>query len=471
MYKVIIVGAGPGGALLARELAGKGIEVHIYEQNVYEELGHDWSDAVELIALGAAGFAMPKLSGKGNEWEGELVKTGGNQETGLFEKHAVPELQIRSPGLASNKKAAFHMITTDRRRLGQALVDQALQAGALVHYRHEGRGLLYNDLGRDGPGGVEVYGVRIRNLETGEDLEIKADMVVESSGFQAVLRSSLPRSSGLADAFVAGDFALVHREVRLYEPRSPGAEEIIDHYRYGFHSGYQWTHIHNEERIDVGAGVKHDAGNPDPRDIIEEFIVRHPAIKTQKFRGGRSLCIVGPPLDNFVAGGFLVIGDAASTSVPTTGCGAGSALLSALVAAEVIAEAAAEQRNDLEKLWAINAGFYLESERGASFAALSALRQVLQTLSHDELDFLFLKDLLDAETLQNAVNGIFRPPGAGRMVKAVGALGKFPLLIRLNSAVSTATKIYRHYRNYPERWDYAAYMSWRRRAEELQASE
>ncbi len=463
-YKVAVIGAGPGGVLLARELAGQGIKVDIFEKGTFEELGHDWSDAVELIALEKAGFDIPHLDGC--TWKGALVKNKPD-EPGLFEKHAVPVLQIRSPGHVSTKQAAFRMITTDRRQLGQTLVKQALAAGASIHYRHEGLKLLFSEKGNKGSESITVYGAMVRNRETGENFEIKADLIVESSGFQSVLRCSLPASSGLAAEFAVGDFALVHREVRGYAPKAKGANAIPDHYRYGFHSGYQWTHIHNEETIDVGAGVKNDPANPDPRDIIEEFISRHPAIKAEKHRGGRSLCIVGRPLDSFVTGGFMVIGDAASTSVPTTGCGAGSAMLVALDAARVISDAAADNRNDLEKLWEINTSFYLKSSRGPSFAALAVLRDALQSFSHEELDFFYAKDLIDSTTLQNAVNGIFRPLSTGQAIKALGALSRIPLLLRLNRAVVKATRLYRHCQHYPEVWDRKHYQEWQKRAEEL----
>lgn len=463
-YKVAIVGAGPGGALLARELAGQGIKVDIYEKGTFEELGHDWSDAVELIALKSAGFEMPHLDGK--TWHGTMVKKGPD-EAGLFEKHAVPVLQIRSPGQVSTKQVAFQMITTDRRRLGQNLITQALAAGASIHYRHEGLKLLFSKKSGKGLESVSVYGAVIKNLKTAETFEIKADLIVESSGYQSVLRCSLPASSGLANPFTDGDYALVHREVRGYDPTARGSDIIPDHYRYGFYSGYQWTHIHNESTIDVGAGVKNDPANPDPREIIEEFISRHPAIKADKHRGGRSLCIVGRPLDSFVTRGFLVIGDAASTSVPTTGCGAGSAMLVALDAAKIISKAAADHRNDLEKLWEINTSFYLRSSRGPSFAALAVLRDALQSFSHKELDFFYSKDLLDSATLQNAVNGIFRPLNAGQGIKALGALGRLQLLLRLNKAVVKAARLYRHYQNYPETWDSKGYQEWQKLAEGL----
>lgn len=463
-YKVVIAGAGPGGAILARELARKNINVAIYEKAEFKDLGHDWSDAVEFIALQEAGLEMPELTS--GSWQGRLVKEKDGEE-GLFEKHAVTRLRVNSPGYADCKVAEFKMITTDRRRLGQYLVSEAVEAGAEVFYNHEVTSLLFNENGQKGLGGVGVHGVKCKNLLTGEEKEIQADLVVESSGFKAVLRTCLPEYTGLAEPFSDGDYALVHREVRLYEPGDLSFAAVPDQYRYGFHTGYQWSHIHNESQIDIGAGVKNEPGNPDPQDIIEEFILRHPAIKDEKIRGGRSLCIVGRPLTSFVTNGFFVLGDAASTSVPTTGCGVGSAVLVALWAAGVISKAAEEQRNDVGALWPINGKFYGKSNRGKSFAALSALRVMLQALSHSELDYLFKKNLLDASTLENAINGLFVPPGFIKTIRALSGIGRPALLLKLNKAVSTAVKIYKHYDEYPGKWDNALYEEWKSRAEAL----
>ncbi len=467
-YKVVIIGAGPGGAVLARELARNGIEVTIYEKGSLEELGHNWSDAVELESLQTAGLEIPTLEGV--SWRGSLVKEQLDGP-GLFEKHAVPLLKIFSPGKVDYKEVSFRMITTDRRRLGQKLVDEALDAGAHIYFRREAKGLAFSENGKKGPDGVEIEGVSVLNKDTGEEEVVRANLVVESSGFQCLLRTGLPSYTGLADSFRESDFALVHREVRPYNPQVSNGEPIPDHYRYGFHTGYQWTHIHNERSIDVGAGVRYDPANPDPKEIIEEYISHHPSIGQEKLRGGRSLCIVGAPLSNFVTNGFFVIGDAASTSVPTTGCGVGPAIDNGLRAARIIVEAARERRSDIAKLWAINTGFYLDSGRGTSFAALAALRSMLQSMSHDELDFLFAKDLMDASTLEDAVNGIFRPPGLNKKFASLrGGILNPPTLFKLNRAVNKAVRLYKHYSQYPAEWDALSFKKWQVGAKKLMAS-
>ncbi len=466
--RVAIVGAGPGGLVLARELAGYGIDVTVDEKANFEEIGHNWSDAVEYSALKAAGLDMPGLAGR--QWKGTLVK-GGPEDPGIFEKHAVPRLKVYSPGRESCKEIDFDMITTDRRRLARHLVMEAEAAGAKIMYNHEGRDLLYTENDQKGPGGVSVLGLTLKDLNKEELMALDADLVVESSGFRSVLRSSLPKHTGLADPFKDSDFALVHREVYNYDPETAQkgflsgseAQIIPDHYRYGYNSGYQWSHIHNEIQIDIGAGIKSDHQGVDPRQIVEAFVTEHPAIKPGAVRGGRSLCIVGRPLKNFVAKGFFVLGDAASTSVPTTGCGVGSAISMALHAAEVIKEAAAEDRNDLVKFWEINRKFYLEDSRGPSLAALNELRSVLQTLTHEELDFLFKKDLIDNAILQDAINGRYKRLELNELSKALrSGITRPALLMKLSSGIRAAEKTYSHYLNYPPEWNAREFDMWQR---------
>ena len=464
-YKVVIIGAGPGGTVLARELAKSGIDVTIYEKGDYNSLGHNWSDAVEYVALKEAGLDMPSLVGK--QWKGVLVKEDPDGE-GLFEKHAIPRLRLYCPDYSSVKEIEFRMITTDRKNLGKVLVDQAVSAGAIVKYGYEGDGLLYREKGNSSAEDVEVYGVRVKNLSDGQVEDIEAHIVVESSGFASVLRKSLPAYTGLAQSFKDSEFGFVNREVRLRKDDEAKTDIIPDHYRYGYHQGYQWSHEHNDKYIDIGAGVKNDPENPDPKDLIEEFISRHPSVGEEKVRGGRGLCIVGPPLKNFVTNGFFVIGDAASTSVPTTGCGAGSAILVALWSSEVIKEAAKEGRNDISALWGINKKFYIENDRGASFAALSALRGILQSLTHDQLNFLFRFDIMDKEALEDAVNGIFSLPKFKAKLKSLGrGLLKPKVLLKLNKATGKGAKIYSHYRNYPQSWDREVFAGWSTEAEKL----
>ncbi len=471
-YRVVVLGAGPGGCLLARELARGGVPVDLYERSTFEELGHDWSDAVEREPLAAAGLDMPDL--QEGRWKGSLVKDDSCSEgksKGVFESHAIPRLKLYSPDYGTVYDLEFKMITTDRRKLAQLLVQQARKAGAGIYYRREALRLLYRETGNSSPEGVEVYGVQVRELETGEIKEIAADVIVESTGFHSILRRSLPPYTGMAGEFAPADFALVHREVRARVPEKASGDPVPDHYRYGYQAGYQWSHIHNEHRIDIGAGVGCGGSRPDPRNIVEEFISRHPSIGKERIRGGRSFCVVGPPLVHFTVSGFLVLGDAASMSIPSTGCGVGSALQTGRWASRVLLEAAYDGRTDLEKLWEFNWKFFQQEGRGAHLAAISFLRLTLQSLAHSSLNFLFHSGLLGAGELEQVINGKFPRLSFQLLLEKIkpAARGvKHPALLkRTLSCLASSSKIYYHYCKYPAQWDKKSFYAWKNEANKL----
>ena len=128
------------------------------------------------------------------------------------------------------------------------------------------------------------------------------------------------------------------------------------------------------------------------------------------FRGGGGLCLVGRSPAGLVTGGFVSIGDSACQTIPMTGCGAGGAMVGGKLAAEVVLAAAREGRNDLKALWPYNWKWFVESKRGANYAALTAMRTILQSLTHEDLSFLFQKDIFSGEMLTPSINGIFHVP-------------------------------------------------------------
>jgi len=459
-YGVVVAGAGPGGCIFARDLARAGVSVVVYERGRLEDLGHDWSDAVERKALAEAGFAVPP---EDTVNRGELVKKFPGDPDGIFEEHAYPDMEVWAPDYSCSKRIRFQYITTDRRALGKRLAVQAMEAGADIRFRHEVVGVVSSGTGL---GALTVTGVRVKDLETGNEWEAPADVVADDTGFQAGLRTRLPASTGIARKFGDAEMALVHRTVRK---RDKGVDDpVADHYRYGYHTGYQWMQFLNDAEIDTGAGVRYGAGTPDPKEIVEEFISRHPSITGEAVRGGGGLCLVGRSPWSLAAGGFVAIGDAAGQTIPMTGCGAGGAMVGGGLAARAVIDAARRGRSDIASLWSYNHGWFVESARGAHYAGLTALRNSLQNLTHEEISFLFRKDIFSGEMLTPSINGIFRVPDLKTTVATlIKGFTRPGLLLKLNTAISMGTRIFKHYRTYPETWDASAFEAWRKEAERL----
>lgn len=462
-YQVVIAGAGPGGALLARELAGSGVSVAVYESGTEEGLGHNWSDAVEKSALAAAGFEIPAANY--NKYEGRLVKTDEGDDN-LFEPHRIAPLQIRFPDLSgtTRKGVDFSYITTDRKVLSRRLAEYASSAGAEIFYQHRALGLLGDT---EGPlEGIRVKGLRVTDKSSGVSSEVAADLVIDATGYLSSLRTSLAGAPALNKAFSGGDLAYACRTVRRLDTGLAQTDDLTDHYRYGAYKGYFWTHLHHPDSIDIGGGVREAPGRIDPMDVIREMIAERPSVSDEELRGGGGMVLVGKSPWTLVAEGFASVGDAAGQVIPTTGCGVGGALTGAMFAAEVIKTALENGGCTLSALWPYNRNWFFN--RGCHFAALSALKEILQDLSHEEISFLMRKDIMSGEMLSPTINGVFDAPGLSTMAKTlVNGISRPSLLMRLNKATSLGKKIFRHYRNYPARWNPEEFWQWSAKAEKL----
>jgi digeranylgeranylglycerophospholipid reductase len=464
-YQVVVAGAGPGGTLLARDLARAGVTVAVAEAGTEGETGHNWSDAVEKSALAEAGFDMPTLGPDG--YEGALVKKD-EQDANLFEPHAVRRLQIWAPDLSGKTRTDvdFRYITTDRVVLNRMLRQQAVEAGAHFFYEHQAEGLLGN---LDAPlEGTVVDGLRMTDRGRQQITELHADVTVDATGYRSVLRTGLTAAASINRPYTKGDLAAVFRTVRQLDTAKTAQDNLTDHYRYGAYRGYFWTHKHHPDVIDVGGGVKEAPDRVNPRAIVEEMIRQRPSITAEELRGGGGTVLVGRSPYSLAASGFLVVGDAAGQVIPTTGCGVGGAMVGAMLAARTIMAALEQNNTRIDALWPYNRMWFGGPGRGNHFAALAALKEILQDLNHAELAFLMRQDILSGEMLTPSINGIFEVPDINATLKTlIRGISRPGLLLQLNRATTMGKKIFRHYNRYPTAWEAKSFFAWVKKADDL----
>lgn len=460
--KIAIAGAGPAGLLLARELARAGMKVTVYEKRARAAGAHDWSDAIEYDVLRDAGFGMPVA--ENGIFRGKLVKKSPAGK-GLFERHAIDPLEIWAPDLSCKTKTdvRFGYILTDRVALDAMLRAEAVKAGAQILYSHQAVGLLGRTKGPLDK--IRVEGLRVRGPKN-KMADIQADITVDATGMDSILRTGLSASGAIERPFGGKEIAYAWRTVRKLDRAKLGPGGIPDHYRYGAHGGYFWTHLHDEKTIDVGGGVKDEPGRVDPAEVVRGIIDEYPAITSKELRGGGGRVLAGRSPWSLVASGFLAVGDAAGQVIPTTGCGVGAGLAGAMMAARTVIEAGGN--TGIDALWAYNRRWFVESGRGANLAALGALKDILQDLSHEEIAFLMEKDILSGEMLTPSINGRFFAPDQRSMMSAlVSGISKPSILMKLGKAVSTGKKVYAHYARYPRKWSEKGFERWKKRAETL----
>ena len=137
-----------------------------------------------------------------------------------------------------------------------------------------------------------------------------------------------------------------------------------------------------------------------------------------------------------------------------------------MIAARTIIKAKKKRDFGLEALWGYNAGWFTGEGNGAHLAALGALKEILQGLSHEEISFLIRQDILSGEMLTPAINGVFAAPDAKTMMHTLKrGISRPAVLMKLNRATRAGSKIFRHYMNYPKAWDARSFAAWQSRAE------
>ena len=417
---VIVVGAGTSGSYFAWRLAQAGVRVLVLEKQQLAELGQE----IDIFHMDEVRFDQFGLEHPAGE---ELL---GYHPTGLAWS---PDLQVQNPvdyGFYVMHKPAF-----ERRmhRYVQEAGGQIREGVEVVEPIVEG--------GR-------VTGVRVR--QDGQVSELRAAIVADASGIDAVLRTRLPRELGVeTDAISDDDTLFVCLEFR--DDLGEGLPTGLNFYPY--HKAF-W----NPSR---GSGAILGIGQPGSYDYAWE---KHRAWREEYFGDpgrvvkrtqGRTPYRRSPY--SLVAGGFLVLGDAGFQTKPFSGEGVTSSFTACQIAAEVAV--AALERGDVSRaaLWPYNARYF--RDQGAKFASMFVQLPAAAELSRHEVDYLFHNDLIFSSedffqmNLHYATEMTLGKTAslAGRLIWGV-VTGRFSAasLGRLLRVSTTADRMRKHYEQFPE---------------------
>ena len=456
--KIAIAGAGTGGLAAAIELAKAGFEITVLEakkeENYYDT--HNWSDAVEYGALKEVGFDMPEILE--NSYSGALVKTypvaDDAEDEKIFEPHRINPLHVFDPEYRCEAKtpARFEYILVDRKALCRKQVKDAKNLGVNIVFDAPVSGLLGDIEGSLSE--IKVTGIKA--LIDGSETDMNFDLVVDATGAQSKLRKMLGASEINID-FPKDEFALVYRTIRHYSSGGK-LDTFLDQYRYCTHKGYFWIQFQNGDAdggmVDIGGGVP--SGDYNAKDIVNEMVASYPQLSNEEIRGGSGIVHIGFPPDALVASGFAVLGDAASQSIPSNGCGVGATMIAAKELARVVKAA---KGTGIEDLWEYAAAWY--RGRGADYAALFSTNKVLTVLTHDEIYVMIKRNIMGGKMLNYNFNGLFPPQTLSSVMQVLPLFfSNRKLFSQLLKASVTGKKFYQHYKKYPLEWNQAALTEW-----------
>lgn len=316
-YDVVVVGSGPAGSRTAKIAADNGCRVLMIEKR--QEIG------------------VPVRCGEG-------VSKGGLKHLGIHPEKSwiafdVKGARIYAPNgeyvLLSEEQAGGEVgYNIHRDIFDKTLAKQAGKAGVDIMLKSSVFDVIKES--------SKVKGVKVKSM--GENMEIKADVVVGADGFE----SQVGRWSGIDTSLKPNDIV----PSLQYTMTNIEYDEYNDFYVGSVApGGYAWVFPKGDE-ANVGLGVqlsKIKKGG-DVKKHLDRFVEK-------KFPNGKIMRIVAgcvsvcAPIEKTVGNGVLLVGDAARQIDPLTGGGVLNALICGTIAGEVIGESVKKQEFNETLKW------------------------------------------------------------------------------------------------------------------------
>ena len=424
-FDALVVGAGTAGCLAAKTIAESGLKVCLVERKRKEEIGEKvCGDALGEHHLKTLGLEKPR--------SGELEKR-------------IEGIRIFSP----DQNTVFTIAHEDfvgyllnRRLFGQWLLGKALDKGAALMDSTQ----FLEPVIEKG----FVTGISVKNSK-GKTAELKSKVVVDASGFNAVVRHKLPLEMSIEREVVNEDVEACYREIRQLKQETENTKycEIYLNQKVT-PGGYTWIFPKGGAKVNVGVGICMRGKFPNPKKQFCKHILTKPLFDgSLLLNGGAWFDPTRRPLDNMVGNGVVIVGDAACLVNPIHGGGIGPSMLSGYYAGQVIAETLEKGNVAQKALWPYNRK-YMESY-GKKQASLDVFRMLLITSNDADLNYgMNCKLLTEDDVLKAGMGDDFHLNITETAKRVFRGLKRVRFLNKLRLTVSMMRQVKAHYDTYPE---------------------
>jgi geranylgeranyl reductase family protein len=425
-FDVIVVGAGTGGCLAAKTTAEAGLKVCLIERKKREEIG-------EKICGDAMGEHHLKNLGLEKPQNGELEKR-------------IEGIKIYSPDLETVFTIAhedFVGYLLNRRLFGQWLLKMALDEGAILL---DSTQCLEPTIEKG-----FVTGVSAKNLKTGKNVQLRGKVVLDATGFLAVIRRKLPKQMGIENEVANEDVEACYREIRQLRQEAENTKYCEIYFNQNVTpGGYAWIFPKTGAKVNAGLGICMRGDFPNPKKQFYKHILTKPMFEgSLLLNGGAWYDPTRKPLDNMVGNGIAIIGDAACLVNPIHGGGIGPSMLSGYLAGKTIVEALEKGDVSQKSLWPYNRK-YMEMY-GTKQAGLDVFRMLLLTSRDEDLSYgMKCRLLTEEDVLKAGLGEDFRLNITETAKRVFRGLGRLRFLNKLRLTANLIKQVQAHYRNYPE---------------------
>ena len=420
-YDVIVVGAGPAGAIASKSLAMKGKKVALVDRRPKEKIGD------KSCGDGLLSWAFDRVSEDisidlphGEEVGDEIKWSVVDSDKGMF------VLKWETAGYVLN-----------RHPWGQRLLREAEEAGAILWDNTRAtKALVDSD---------KVTGVEVKTKD--ETLELTSKLVIDCSGTVAVIRKSLPENMSpiMPKKNNKKLIAYCYREIIELDEPHDFAESIVLRYDSDVvFPGYFWFFSKGKNKVNVGTGFsKHGAFKElNVKDVFNDCLNKYYPegnFKVLDSKGGQ--VPVSVPLPSMIANGFICAGDAACNANPATAEGIGPALIAGSYAGTIGAQAIDNDDLSIDALWKYNK--MVMDAFGKDHAMQQIQIRALLEIGEDNFEFLLKRKILTPEDLAGYISL------ASALMKVVRIFPRFGLLRKLLKLKGEIKKIREHYDKYP----------------------
>ncbi|MDD1776813.1 MAG: NAD(P)/FAD-dependent oxidoreductase [Candidatus Helarchaeota archaeon] len=436
---VIIAGAGPVGCIFALTLK-EDISITILERKAKEELGHDWTDGFDRSIVENQEIL---------QYVSKLMDT--------------PAADFYTPDGQGRLSAPLTgRIDIDRKELARSLVSAIEKRSNITFIEHADiqSPLIENNC---------VMGLKF--TRDNQEQIIKSNLVVDTTGFSAVLRRKLPPTFSCyqGDLKPPDTFLTFRKYIKRPQDLQLRQYRIL----FGKYRALSWINTELEAWIDFLATVPNFPGHKDPKAIVEELeqtLIQETRLRLDLTPIRANYYSVIPMrrcLDSFCENNFLLIGDAACQVEPITGSGIASGMIAGFIAAQHVNSLFAEHKPlSKENLWHYN--YEWIKQVGAQFAALDVIRLFLLSLSEQDYNFLIRNRIITEEEFRKSLSGEKLRIGLVTMLQKVWrGWTRLGLLLDLNRAIQDSNKIKDIYYAYPLRFDEQAFKLWQKRKDSI----
>lgn len=290
-HDLIVVGAGTAGCMAAKTAAEGGLGVLLIDSKPRDEIGDTaCGNVVSAGDLDRVGIKHPK----------DICRV-------------LKGVKVFSPDRGTVFTINLKHLVLDRRAFGQKLLSDALRAGAEFSDRTKALGPV-------------MEGRRAVGIKTDKG-KMPSKLVVDASGFQAVIRNKLPS----AEKVRGEDTGVCYLEVRKLDEQIDPNYFLI--YLKGVGNGYCWVTPEGKNRANIGIGVQGASNHPSPKALFYEHVFSRFNLENSKLirvRGG--VVPTRGPINPLYSNGVMFVGDAGCQTNPVSASGIGLSLAAGRIA-------------------------------------------------------------------------------------------------------------------------------------------